>query len=64
MLYNTNVLKASVLNGFITSIKSGIKKLNKYFLRRLTNNSIEAFKPYIISIILDLKFKVNYFKKY
>jgi hypothetical protein len=48
---------------FITAIKAGTTKLGKYFPRRLTGNSLILYKPYILAIVLDPRFKTALFRE-
>ena len=47
----------------INAINTGIKKLEKYFPRRLNNLSIKTYKAYILSFILDPQFKTTHFER-
>ena len=47
----------------INAVNTGIKKLEKYFPRRLNNLSIKTYKAYILSFIVDARFKTTHFKR-
>ena len=50
-------------NNIIQAINNGIKKLTKYYPRSLTPNTLQKYKPYLFSIILDPRFKLRHFKE-
>jgi len=49
-------------NSFIIAIKRGIEKLEKYYPRRITPSNIRSLKLYIITLILDPRFKLIHFQ--
>src|SRR6266566_4463937 len=59
----TNIISYNYYNNFISAIQIGIEKLEKYFLRKLTNQNFKSYKPYILSIILNPRFKLIHFKE-
>ena len=49
-------------NSYIIAIKRGIEKLEKYFPRRITSSNIRSLKVYILTLILDPRFKLIHFQ--
>jgi len=50
-------------SSFILAIQSGLEKLNKYYPQKVTPAILKGYyKPYILSIILDPRFKLIHFK--
>ena len=50
-------------NSFISAIKAGIEKLDKYFPQYLSSHSIKKYRLYFISIALDLRLKLIHFEE-
>ena len=50
-------------NSFISAIKAGIEKLDKYFPQHLSSHSIKNYRPYFISIALDPRLKLIHFEE-
>ena len=50
-------------NSYIIAIKRGIEKLEKYFPRRITPSNIRSLKIYILTLILDPRFKIIHFQE-
>ena len=49
-------------NSYIIAIKRGIEKLEKYFPRRIISSNIRSLKVYILTLILDPRFKLIHFQ--
>jgi hypothetical protein len=50
-------------NSLILAINSGLDKFEKYFPKKLTPTTFKHYKPYILSIILDPRFKMMHFNE-
>jgi hypothetical protein len=66
LIYKEKVKKSNSYNYLILAIDSGIDKLNKYFPvpENITLNILKTYyKPFILNIILDPRFKIIHFKQ-
>ena len=53
----------TINSSFIIAIQNSLEKLNKYYLQKVTLAILKGYyKPYILSIILDPRFKLIHFK--
>lgn len=51
-----------VFEGLYTAVQSGRRKLGKYFPAKLTSSTLRNYKPFILSHVLDPRFKLSHFK--
>ena len=51
------------MQAFINAIKVGCQKLNNYFLRKFTPDTIKNYKPFLIGLILDPTQKTSHFQQ-
>lgn len=53
----------TINSSFILAIQNGLEKLDKYYPKKVTAAILKGYyKPYILSIILDPRFKLIHFK--
>lgn len=50
------------LSSFIKAIQVGLKKLEKYFPRKIIKERLKDYKSFILSLILDPRFKISHFQ--
>ena len=44
------------------AIEAGIQKLQKYFPKKLNKENLKKFKPYILALFLNPRFKLSHFE--